>query len=108
MAGKSDGKESCPTAQKVDEAVAKQQDLLAEFEKIADELNRVLANLEGSTLLKRLKAASRHAVQHRRPDDRPGEPTPSAARPHQPTRLRPKVIDRAWPSKRPREARTSR
>jgi hypothetical protein len=33
--------------------------LLAEFEKIADELNRVLANLEGSTLLKRLKAASR-------------------------------------------------
>jgi hypothetical protein len=33
--------------------------LLAEFEKIADELNRVLANLEGSTLVKRLKAASR-------------------------------------------------
>jgi hypothetical protein len=43
----------------VAEAVAKQQDLLAEFEKIADELNRVLANLEGSTLVKRLKAASR-------------------------------------------------
>src|SRR5205085_2357952 len=36
-----------------------QQDLLAEFEKIADELNRVLAELEGSTLVKRLKAASR-------------------------------------------------
>ena len=36
-----------------------QQDLLAEFEKIADELNKVLANLEGSTLVKRLKAASR-------------------------------------------------
>ena len=48
-----------PPKQKVDEAVVKQQDLLAEFEKIADELNRVLANLEGSTLLKRLKAASR-------------------------------------------------
>ncbi len=59
LLGKSDGKESCPTAQKVDEAVTKQQDLLAEFEKIADELNRVLANLEGSTLVKRLKAASR-------------------------------------------------
>ena len=43
----------------MEEAVAKQQDLLAEFEKIADELNRVLANLEGSTLVKRLKAASR-------------------------------------------------
>jgi hypothetical protein len=43
----------------VDEAVVKQDDLLAEFDKIADELNRVLANLEGSTLVKRLKAASR-------------------------------------------------
>jgi hypothetical protein len=55
------GKESdsCPAGQKMEEAVAKQQDLLAEFEKIADELNRVLANLEGSTLVKRLKAASR-------------------------------------------------
>src|SRR6202042_1143487 len=43
----------------MEEAVARQQDLLAEFEKLADELNRVLANLEGSTLVKRLKAASR-------------------------------------------------
>jgi hypothetical protein len=51
--------ESCPAGQKMEEAVVKQQDLLAEFEKIADELNRVLANLEGSTLVKRLKAASR-------------------------------------------------
>src|SRR5262249_17898067 len=50
---------ACPTEQKLDEAVTKQRDLLAEFEKIADELNRVLANLEGSTLLKRLKAAAR-------------------------------------------------
>ena len=48
-----------PSAQKIDDALKKQQDLLAEFEKIADELNRVLANLEGSTLVKRLKAASR-------------------------------------------------
>ena len=45
--------------QAMDEAVARQQDLLAEFEKLADELNRVLANLEGSTLVKRLKAAAR-------------------------------------------------
>jgi hypothetical protein len=43
----------------MEEAVRKQQDLLAEFEKIAEELNKVLANLEGSTLVKRLKAASR-------------------------------------------------
>jgi hypothetical protein len=48
-----------PAAQKVDEALVAQRDLLAEFEKVADELNRVLANLEGSTLVKRLKAASR-------------------------------------------------
>ncbi len=51
--------QACPAGQKIEEAVERQQDLLAEFEKIADELNRVLANLEGSTLLKRLKAASR-------------------------------------------------
>ena len=43
----------------LDEAVKKQEDLLAEFEKISEELNKVLANLEGSTLVKRLKAASR-------------------------------------------------
>jgi hypothetical protein len=46
-------------SQNMDEAVTEQKDLLAEFEKIADELNRILANLEGSTLVKRLKAASR-------------------------------------------------
>ncbi len=56
---KSDEDPESPAAPKVDEAVKKQQDLLAEFEKIAEELNRVLANLEGSTLVKRLKAQSR-------------------------------------------------
>ncbi len=48
-----------PASEKLDEAVVAQQDLLAEFDKIAEELNKVLANLEGSTLVKRLKAASR-------------------------------------------------
>ena len=48
-----------PAAQKVDEALTQQRDLLAEFEKVADEMNRILANLEGSTLVKRLKASSR-------------------------------------------------
>ena len=43
----------------MDEAVRQQQDLLVEFEKIVNELNNILANLEGSTLVKRLKAASR-------------------------------------------------
>jgi hypothetical protein len=56
--GKKDG-DSCPVSAKVEEAVEEQRDLLAEFEKIADELNQLLANLEGSTLVKRLKAASR-------------------------------------------------
>ena len=49
-----------PASEKLDEAIKAQQDLLAEFDKIAEELNKVLANLEGSTLVKRLKAASRH------------------------------------------------
>jgi hypothetical protein len=48
-----------PAGQKVDQAIAQQKDLLAEFEKVADQLNTVLANLEGSTLVKRLKSASR-------------------------------------------------
>jgi hypothetical protein len=43
----------------MDQAVEEQEDLLAEFDKLAEELNAVLANLEGSTLAKRLKAASR-------------------------------------------------
>ena len=56
-AGAAPPKSSAPEA--VDEAVNQQRDLLAEFEKVANELNKVLANLEGSTLVKRLKAASR-------------------------------------------------
>src|SRR5206468_8419850 len=48
-----------PAAASLDAAVKAQQDLLAEFDRIADELNQLLANLEGSTLVKRLKAASR-------------------------------------------------
>ena len=52
-----------PEEPPVDEAIKEQADLLAEFEKVADELNTVLANLEGSTLVKRLKAASREQDQ---------------------------------------------
>jgi len=50
---------NAPAAQKIDQAVKEQKDLLAEFEKVANELNTILANLEGSTLVKRLKAAAR-------------------------------------------------
>lgn len=49
--------------EKLDQAVEAQKDLLAEFDKVSEELNRVLANLEGSTLTKRLKAASRQQYQ---------------------------------------------
>lgn len=45
------------------EAVEEQEKLLEEFQKLADELEDVLANLEGSTLVKRLKAASRVQTQ---------------------------------------------
>jgi len=49
-----------PTAGEVlDEAIAKQEELLAEFAKVADELAAVMARLEGSTFVKRLKLASR-------------------------------------------------
>lgn len=52
-----------PADEQIEEAVKQQEDLLAEFEKIVDELNTVLANLEGSTLVKRLKASSRKQQQ---------------------------------------------
>lgn len=59
LLGKASKSDSCPVGQKMDEAVEEQRELLNEFEKVADELNKVLANLEGGTLVKRLKAASR-------------------------------------------------
>jgi hypothetical protein len=59
LMGQPKGGPPSPAGQKVDQAVIEQKDLLAEFEKVANELNEVLANLEGSTLVKRLKAASR-------------------------------------------------
>ena len=60
---RADAKPEPPSEDKVDEAVREQKDLLAEFDKIADELNNVLANLEGSTLVKRFKASSRKQQQ---------------------------------------------
>jgi homoserine acetyltransferase len=41
------------------EAAPTREKAIELFDKIVDELNKVLANLEGSTLVKRLKAASR-------------------------------------------------
>jgi hypothetical protein len=57
--GKSNPRKNQLAKETVEQAVTEQRDLLAEFEKIANELNTILGNLEGSTLVKRLKAASR-------------------------------------------------
>lgn len=43
----------------LDEAIEEQEDLLDAFSKVAEELQRILDNLEGSTFVKRFKAASR-------------------------------------------------
>ena len=52
-----------PAQQKVEEAVAAQEDLLEEFAKVAEQLQEILGNLEGSTFVKRLKAASRRQLE---------------------------------------------
>ncbi len=49
--------------EKLDEAIEEQENLLDEFARIAEELQRILDNLEGSTFVKRLKAASRRQLQ---------------------------------------------
>jgi hypothetical protein len=51
--------EETPAQQKMDEAIDEQKLLLAEFAKVSDELAAVLASLEASTFVKRLKKASR-------------------------------------------------
>jgi len=63
--GKEGGDEDKAPSQtpKIEEALARQSDLLAEFAKIADELQRILGNLENSTFVKRLKAASRRQLE---------------------------------------------
>ena len=47
----------------VEEAVEQQMALLEEFDKVSEELNKIMANLEGSTLVKRFKAAAREQIQ---------------------------------------------
>ena len=53
---------ACPAAAKMDTAVEAQEELLAEFQKVAEELQKLIANLEGSTFVKRLKAMSRREL----------------------------------------------
>lgn len=51
-----------PAQQKVDEAIEEQKLLLAEFARVSDELAAILASLEASTFVKRLKKASREQM----------------------------------------------
>lgn len=68
--GKKDGKEEekpqeQPTSQaqkKMQDALDEQKLLLAEFARVSDELGAILASLEASTFVKRLKAASRQQL----------------------------------------------
>ncbi|MDF1657864.1 MAG: hypothetical protein P1U58_09640 [Verrucomicrobiales bacterium] len=48
-----------PAQEKLDEALSEQDELLAEFAKVADELQEILSSLEASTFVKRLKAAAK-------------------------------------------------
>jgi hypothetical protein len=52
-----------PAQEKLDTAIIEQGDLLAEFAKVADQLSELLASLEASTFVKRLKAASKAQIE---------------------------------------------
>ena len=58
----SDSKPSEPQ-EELDQAVIEQEGLLEEFEKVSGEMNEIMGKLEGSTLVKRLKSASRKQQQ---------------------------------------------
>jgi hypothetical protein len=47
----------------LDQGIQEQKDLLAEFARVSDQLSEILASLEASTFVKRLKAASREQQQ---------------------------------------------
>lgn len=52
-----------PAQQKLDQAIEEQEQLLADFARIADQLQDILSSLEASTFVKRLKAASRKQTE---------------------------------------------
>ena len=51
-----------PAQEKMENAITEQKDLLAEFAKVSDQLNDILASLEASTFVKRFKAASQQQM----------------------------------------------
>lgn len=52
-----------PAQEKLNSALWAQRNLLAEFAKVTDQLQQVLASLEASTFVKRLKFASRNQIE---------------------------------------------
>lgn len=52
-----------PAEDQVDEAVEEQADLLADFAKVRDDLQKIMDDLENSTFVKRFKAASRRQLE---------------------------------------------
>ncbi len=54
---------ACPAGEKLDEAVQEQEKLLEEFAQVRDALRKLLINMEGSTFVKRLKAASKRQFE---------------------------------------------
>lgn len=52
-----------PAGEQVDAAVEEQADLLAEFARVREELQKIMDDLENSTFVKRLKAASRRQLE---------------------------------------------
>lgn len=59
---KQEGGPPPPAQEQVDEAVEEQADLLADFAKVREELQKIMDDLENSTFVKRLKAASRRQM----------------------------------------------
>ena len=57
--GNAPEKQESPAQAELSKAIQEQKDLLAEFAKVADEMQEILSSLEASTFVKRLKAASR-------------------------------------------------
>jgi hypothetical protein len=60
---KDDQPPQSPAQQKMQKAVTEQNDLLAEFAKVSDQLSEILSSLEASTFVKRFKAASREQLK---------------------------------------------
>ncbi len=54
--------DACPAGNQMAAAVDAQEELLAEFQRVAEELQKLIGNLEGSTFVKRLKALSRREL----------------------------------------------